>query len=314
MVDDAGDVGLHHRAAQRLVVDPLADRRLHQMRAGEEDRAGALDDVDLVAHDRQVGAAGDARADDRRHLEDAGRREPRVVVEDPAVVLAVGEDLVLHRQEDARRVDQVDDRQAVFERDLLRAQDLLDAERELRPGLDRGVVGDHHDVAAVDLPKPRRRRRRRAPRPTRRTCRRPPTGRSRGTGARIAQRRDPLPRRQLALRALARLRLRRRRPRAAAPPRRRAVRARRTSAHAGVETPRRSSGRMRWAARRDLLGSRSIIRAAAAGDFGSGARPAPGPSGNAMSPESARLRSTGSDPFSRRLARIPWDPNQDETR
>ena len=79
-----------------------------------------FDDVRLVAHDRQVGAAGDARADDRRHLEDAVRRQPGVVVEDPAVVLAVGEDLVLERQEDAGRVDQVDDRQPVLERDLLR--------------------------------------------------------------------------------------------------------------------------------------------------------------------------------------------------
>jgi hypothetical protein len=97
VVDDAGDVALHQRAAQRFVVGALADRRLHQVRAGEEDRAGALDDVDLVRHDRQVGAAGDARAENRRHLKDPGRREPRVVVEDPAVVVAVGEDLVLHR-------------------------------------------------------------------------------------------------------------------------------------------------------------------------------------------------------------------------
>ena len=102
VVDDSGDVGLHHRAAQRLVVGLLADRRPHQVRAGEEDRAGALDDVRLVGHDRQVGAAGDAGAHDRRHLEDALGGQPGVVVEDAAVVLLVGEDLVLHRQEDAR--------------------------------------------------------------------------------------------------------------------------------------------------------------------------------------------------------------------
>ena len=165
MVDDARDVGLHHRAAERLVVDALADRGLDQVRAGEEDRAGALDDVDLVAHDRQVGAAGDAGADDRRHLEDARRRQAGVVVEDPAVVLAVGEDLVLQRQEDAGRVDQVDDRQPVLERDLLRPQDLLDAERELGAGLDRGVVGDHHHVATVDHADARHHARRRGAAP-----------------------------------------------------------------------------------------------------------------------------------------------------
>ncbi len=161
VVDVARDVALDDRPAQLLVLDPLADRRLHQVRAGEEDRAGALDDVRLVAHDRQVGAAGDARAHDRGELEDAGGGEPRVVVEGAAEVLAVGEDLVLHRQEDAGRVDQVDDRQAVLEGDLLGAEDLLAGQREPGAGLDRGVVGDHHHVAAVDRADPHHHARRR---------------------------------------------------------------------------------------------------------------------------------------------------------
>ena len=181
VVDDARDVALHERPAQLLVLDPLADRRLHQVRAGEEDRAGALDDVRLVAHDRQVGAAGDARAHDRRHLEDALGGEAGVVVEGAAEVLAVGEDLVLERQEDAGRVDQVDDRQPVLERDLLGAQHLLAGQREPGAGLDRGVVRHDDHVAPVD----RRRSRRRPPPPGRRRtpgrCRRPPRGPARGT-------------------------------------------------------------------------------------------------------------------------------------
>ena len=130
VVDHARDVALHEGAAQLLVVDLLADRRLHQVGAGEEDRAGPLDDVRLVAHDRQVGAAGDARAHDGRHLEDPLGREAGVVVEGAAEVLLVGEDLVLEGQEDAGRVDQVDDRQPVLERDLLRPQHLLAGQRE----------------------------------------------------------------------------------------------------------------------------------------------------------------------------------------
>ncbi len=223
MVDDPRDVGLHDGAAQRLVLDALADRRGDQMRAGEEDRAGALDDMGLVAHDRQIGAAGDARADDRRHLEDAGRRESGVVVEDPAVVLAVGEDLVLHRQEDAGRVDEIDHRQAVLERDLLRPQDLLDAERELRAGLHRGVVGDDHDVATVDPADPGDDAAAGCPAPLGvHAVGRPEADLEEGA-LRIAERRDPLPGRHLALLALAGLRLRARRLRAA-PPRRPASR------------------------------------------------------------------------------------------
>ncbi len=150
MVANARDVGLHHRAAELLGADLLADRGLHQVRAGEEDRAGALDDVRLVAHDRQVGATGHARTHDRGALVDPRRRQAGVVVEGPAEVLSIGEDLVLERQEDPGRVDQVDDRQPVLERDLLRPQDLLAGQREPGPRLDGGIVRHHDHLTVVD--------------------------------------------------------------------------------------------------------------------------------------------------------------------
>jgi len=149
VVDHARDVALHEGAAELLVADLLSDRRLHEVGAGEEDGARPFDDVRLVAHDRQIGAAGDARAHDRRHLEDPLGGEAGVVVEGTPEVLLVRKDLVLHGQEDARRVDQVDDGQAVFERDLLRPQHLLAGHREPRAGLHRRVIGYDHHVAAV---------------------------------------------------------------------------------------------------------------------------------------------------------------------
>ena len=78
-----------------------------------------------------------------------GARQVGLVVEDPAEVLAVGEDLVLHRQERAAGVDQVDARQPVLQRDLLRAQVLLHRHRVVGAALDRGVVGDDHALAAA---------------------------------------------------------------------------------------------------------------------------------------------------------------------
>ncbi len=152
VVDDHRDVGLHLGAAERLGVDRLADRRPHQRRAGEEDRAGLLDDQRLVGHDRQVRPAGHARTHDRGELVDPGRRQPRVVVEHPAEVLAVGEDLVLQRQEHAGRVDQVDQRQPVLQGDLLGPEDLLAGDREPRPGLDGRVVGDDDAAPARHRP------------------------------------------------------------------------------------------------------------------------------------------------------------------
>jgi hypothetical protein len=52
---------------------------------------------------RHVRAAGGAAAEDRGDLRDAAGAHRRLVEEDAAEVLAVGEDLVLARQEGARR-------------------------------------------------------------------------------------------------------------------------------------------------------------------------------------------------------------------
>ena len=69
-------------------------------------------------------------------------------------MVAVGEYLVLERQESAARIDQVDAWQAVLERDLLRAHVLLDRQGVIGAALHGGVVGDHHDLAAVDQADP----------------------------------------------------------------------------------------------------------------------------------------------------------------
>ena len=137
-------------AAELLGRHVLAGRGLHQRRAAEEDRAGPADDHRLVAHRRDVRAAGRARAHHQRDLRDPGRRHPGLVVEDPAEVVAVGEDVGLERQERAAGVDQVDARQPVLERDLLGAEVLLDGHRVVRAALDRRVVGDDHAGRALD--------------------------------------------------------------------------------------------------------------------------------------------------------------------
>ena len=72
VVGDAGLPRVDVRAAQLLGGDLLARRRLHERRAADEDRAGALDDDRLVAHRRDVRAAGGARAHDSGDLRDAG--------------------------------------------------------------------------------------------------------------------------------------------------------------------------------------------------------------------------------------------------
>ena len=78
------------------------------------------------------------------------RRHPGLVVEDPPEVLAVGEDVGLEREERAAAVDEVDARQPVLERDLLRAQVLLHRHRVVGAALDRRVVGDDDARRALD--------------------------------------------------------------------------------------------------------------------------------------------------------------------
>src|SRR4029079_12891195 len=97
-----------------------------------------------------VGAAGGARAHHAGDLRDAACREVGLVEEDPAEVLAVGEHVVLHRQERSAGVDEVDAGQPVLQGDGLRAKVLLDRQRVVGAALDGRVVGHDHALAAVD--------------------------------------------------------------------------------------------------------------------------------------------------------------------
>ena len=150
VVGDAADPGVDARATELLGADVLAGRSLHQRRTAEEDRPGPADDHGLIAHRRDVRPARRRRAHDERDLRDRGRRQPGLVVEDPAEVIAVGEHLRLERQECPAAVDEVDARQPVLERDFLGPEVLLDRDRVVRAALDGGVVGDDHAGRPLD--------------------------------------------------------------------------------------------------------------------------------------------------------------------
>ena len=143
----AADLRVHRGAAQRLAVDLLADGGLHQRRTGEI-KSAALGHEDLVAEHRQVGPARHAVAHDRGVLRQTGGGDHRVVAKNPAEIVLVGTNLVLHRQEHARRVDQIDERQPALEGDALRTEHLLARHWDERARLHRRVVGDDHHRAA----------------------------------------------------------------------------------------------------------------------------------------------------------------------
>ena len=152
MVCDAGSSRVDVGAAELLRRDVLSCRGLHERRAADEDRARPLNDHRLVRHRRDVCTAGRARAHDDGDLCDAERGESRLVEEDPAEVVAVGEDLRLQRQERPARVDEVDAGEAVLPRDLLCPQVLLHGERVVRAALHGRVVRDDDALAPLDDP------------------------------------------------------------------------------------------------------------------------------------------------------------------
>ncbi len=150
MIRDARLTRVHVRAAELLRADLLPGRGLHERRPADEDRSGAAYDDRLVAHRRHVRAARGTRAHHGRDLRYAGGGEVRLVEEDAPEVLPVREDLGLEREKRAAGVDEVDAREPVLRCHLLRAEVLLDREREVRAALDRRVVRDDHALAALD--------------------------------------------------------------------------------------------------------------------------------------------------------------------
>ena len=148
MIDDAAFLRVEVAAAEIFGADLLAGRGLHQRRTGEEDRALVADDHALVAHRRDIGAAGGAAAHHASDLGDALGAHLRLVEEDAAEMVAVREDLGLVRQVRAAAVDQIDARQPVLLGNLLRAEMLLDRQRIVSAAFDRRVVADDHDLFA----------------------------------------------------------------------------------------------------------------------------------------------------------------------
>ena len=138
---------MHVGAAEVFGGNHFAGRRLHQRRAAEEDRALIAHDDGLVRHRRHVGAARGARPHDHRDLRDARGRQCRLVVKDAAEMLAVGKHVGPLRQVGAAGIDQIDARQPVLARDLLRAQVLLHRQRIVGAAFDRGIVADDHAFA-----------------------------------------------------------------------------------------------------------------------------------------------------------------------
>ena len=102
----------------------------------------------MVAHHRQVRAARHAHAHDGRDLRDSQGAHDGVVAEDPPEIVCVREHVFLERQENAGRVHQVNRRDAIVDRDVLRPDHFLRRHGKKGAGFHRRVVGDDHHQSA----------------------------------------------------------------------------------------------------------------------------------------------------------------------
>ena len=148
-IDGAADLRMHFGAAEIFGGGFLADGGLHQRGAGEEE-AGAFGHQDVVAHHREIRAAGYAHAHDGGDLRDAHGAHDGVVAEDAAEIVGVREDVFLQRKKDASGIDQINCGDAIFDGDVLRANYFFGGHREKGAGFYGGVVGDDHEEAAGD--------------------------------------------------------------------------------------------------------------------------------------------------------------------
>ncbi len=87
-----------------------------------------------------------------RDLRDSGRRQARLVVEDAPEVLPIREHLILSGKIGATALDEVDAREAVLRRDLLRPQMLFDRDGVVGTPLHRRVVRNDDAFPATDAP------------------------------------------------------------------------------------------------------------------------------------------------------------------
>ena len=78
-------------------------------------------------------------------------RDDGVVAKDAAEIVFIGKDFILHRQEDAGRIDEVNYGQGAFKSDALGANQLLGGLRKEGAGFYSRIVGDDHARNAGDV-------------------------------------------------------------------------------------------------------------------------------------------------------------------
>ena len=134
---------MHFRAAKFFLIDNLTNGCFDQRRAGQI-KSAAFGHQNFVAENGQISPARNTVPHDRRELRNSRRGNDRIISKDPAEIVFVRENLVLHRQKNAGRIDQINNWERTFESDSLRAQKFFYSRRKERARFHGRVVRDDH--------------------------------------------------------------------------------------------------------------------------------------------------------------------------
>ncbi len=119
----------------------------------------------MVAHHRQISAAGHAHAHDGGDLRNPHGAHHRVIAKDAAEIVGIRKNILLQGQKNARGIDQVDGRDMVFNGDILRSDHFLGCDGEKCACFYCGIIRDNHHEAARHACEARNRAPRRRPAP-----------------------------------------------------------------------------------------------------------------------------------------------------
>src|SRR5579862_4068300 len=157
----AADLRVHFRPAKVLRGSFLPNRGLYQRRPREKQPA-ALRHENVITHHRQIRPARHAHPHNRGNLRNPLRAHHRVVPKHAPKIIGIGKHIFLQRKENASGIHQVNCRNAILDRDILRANHLLRRHREERASFHRRIIRDDHHLPARHAReannRPRRRR------------------------------------------------------------------------------------------------------------------------------------------------------------
>ena len=150
VVGDSRGSAMDFRSSEILGADHLANGSLDKRRSGQKDSALTPDDDTFIRHGRHVCAASGAGAHDSGNLGNILAGHVGLVIEDPAEVITIREDLFLTGEKHPAGIDQINAGKIARFGNFLGAQMFFYGKRVISAPFNRGIVGKDHTLLTLD--------------------------------------------------------------------------------------------------------------------------------------------------------------------